>query len=147
MNKEVKKISALKEDDLLYDMTVDDDKEVTIEKAYDNYEEFGVAYEPSKIKKEEKSETVLEEEKKTSLDDIIKNNNALKEEEPVYTRMESKVDEDYGEEIMSEVSNIEEVEESDDIKVPSRQEKKKDTKVDDDFFKLIDSMYKERADD
>lgn len=45
--KEVKKISALKEDDLLYDMTVDSDLEnVTIERAYDNYEEFGVAYEP-----------------------------------------------------------------------------------------------------
>ena len=47
--KEVKKISSLKEDDLLYDMTVDDTEDVTIEKAYDNYEEFGVAYEPEKV--------------------------------------------------------------------------------------------------
>ena len=33
--------------------------------------------------------------------------------------------------------------------IPSRSEKKKDkdTKVDDDFFELIDSMYKERTDD
>ena len=31
--------------------------------------------------------------------------------------------------------------------IPSRQEKKKEGKVDEDFFQLIDSMYKERVDD
>ena len=31
--------------------------------------------------------------------------------------------------------------------VPSRSEKKNDGKVDEDFFELIDSMYKERTDD
>ena len=32
-------------------------------------------------------------------------------------------------------------------KIPSRQENKKEHKVDEDFFKLIDSMYKERIDE
>ena len=138
--KEVKKISALKEDDLLYDMMVDEDKDVTIEKAYDNYEEFGVAYEPKLVKKEAIPETSEEvgETTKTSLDDIIKNNNALKEEETPYTRMDTKV-----EEILPEVIKEEEEEKE----IPSRTEKKKETKVDDDFFELIDSMYKERTDD
>ena len=141
--KEVKKISALKEDDLLYDMTVDDDKEVTIENAYENYREFGVAYEPKVQKKEEVSEEKEEIINKTSLDDIIKNNNELKEEKLVYTKMDDKIDDDeVVEEVMPEVIS-EEKEEN----VPSRQEKKKETKVDDDFFKLIDSMYKERTDD
>ena len=74
--KEVRKISALKEDDLLYDMTVDNNKDVTIEKAYDDYQEFGVAYEPKIEKKnvvhdeqeidnlEEKVETLTDYEKK-----------------------------------------------------------------------------------
>lgn len=135
--KEVKKISALKEDDLLYDMTVDEDKEVTIEKAYDNYEEFGVAYEPKPVRKTPEVQEPEETTSTTSLDDIIKNNNALKEEMP-YTRMDEKVEEDVTEEVVPEV--IEE-------EIPSRSEKKKDAKVDDDFFELIDSMYKERTDD
>ena len=136
--KEVKKISALKEDDLLYDMMVDEEKEVTIEKAYDNYEEFGVAYEPKLAKKDVVSDDTSEDEEanKTSLDDIIKNNNALKEETP-YTKMESKI-----EEVVPEV-----IKEDEEKEIPSRTEKKKETKVDDDFFELIDSMYKERTDD
>ena len=151
--KEVKKISALKEDDLLYDMTVDEDKDVTIEKAYDNYEEFGVAYEPKParktpvIKEEEKEEVV----NTTSLEDIIKNNNALKEE---FKAVEEKVDEvkemleEEKEEIVPEVAPLEKEEEEEKTEeVPSRSEKKKETKVDDDFFELIDSMYKERTDD
>ena len=142
--KEVKKISALKEDDLLYDMMVDEDKDVTIEKAYDNYEEFGVAYEPKSAKKEVTPEVNDEEVSKTSLDDIIKNNNALKEEEIPYTRMESKVEEETDEvsEVVPEV-----IKEEEEKEIPSRTEKKKETKVDDDFFELIDSMYKERTDD
>lgn len=143
--KEVKKISALKEDDLLYDMTVDEDKDLTIEKAYDNYEEFGVAYEPKVVKKEEIPEEEEEDTTKTSLDDIIKNNNALKEEEIPYTRMEEKVDEDEIVEVSPEVIPAEKEEVKEEI--PSRTEKKKETKVDDDFFELIDSMYKERTDD
>lgn len=149
--KEVKKISALKEDDLLYDMTVDDEeKDVTIERAYDNYEEFGVAYEPKVNKKTLDVDTLEEEKEKeftSSLNDIIKDNNATKEELKIsYSRIDEKVDNNEIEEknVVPEV--IKEIE-SNDEDFPSRQEKKKETKVDDDFFKLIDSMYKERIDD
>lgn len=147
--KEVKKISTLKEGDLLYDMTVDDeDKDVTIERAYDNYEEFGVAYEPKVIKKMPDIETPEEEKVVTSsLNDIIKDNNATKEELKIsYSRIDEKVDADELEEknVVPEVVKETEVKSED---VPSRQEKKKETKVDDDFFELIDSMYKERTDD
>ena len=149
--KEVKKISALKEDDLLYDMTVDDeDKDVTIERAYDNYEEFGVAYEPKVIKKMPDVDTPDDEEEKnvtSSLNDIIKDNNATKEEFKIsYTRIDEKVDDDEVEE-KNVVPEVIKESESNDEDLPSRQEKKKETKVDDDFFKLIDSMYKERIDD
>ena len=145
--KEVKKISSLSEDDLLYDMTVDDDndKDVTLEKAYDNYQEFGVAYEPKTVKKEVhvdvEEELVLPKE----LGNIIKDNdNKETEEKPTYVKMESKIDED--EELTEEETK--EIEERNDIEdIPTREEKKKETKVDDDFFKLIDSMYKERTDD
>ena len=127
--KEVKKISALKEDDLLYDMTVDSEKDVTIEKAYDNYKEFGVAYEPEK----HHEELVSSEEAIEEVTEPIINNNVIEEEKIT--------------------SHDEEVIE----KIPSRQEKnaniedkdkmKKETKVDEDFFELIDSMYKERSDE
>ena len=149
--KEVKKISALKEGDLLYDMTVDDeDKDVTIERAYDNYEEFGVAYEPKVIKKMPDVDTPDDEEEKnvtSSLNDIIKDNNATKEEFKIsYTRIDEKVDDDEVEE-KNVVPEVIKESESNDEDLPSRQEKKKETEVDDDFFKLIDSMYKERIDD
>ena len=149
--KEVKKISALREDDLLYDMTVDEDKEVTIEKAYDNYEEFGVAYEPKPKKKAPVKEEP--EEEKISLEDIIKTNNELKEPEITYTKEEDKEElpveevEEETKEVIPEVIPEEEHEEEEVVEVPSRQEKKKEAKVDDDFFELIDSMYKERVDD
>lgn len=123
--KEVKRISNLKEDDLLYDMTVDDSAPVTIEKAYDNYEEFGVAYEV--------------ERNEGPKDDLIVNHNV---EEATASKIEIK-------EKPSELSNEE---------LPSREEKNKvvnnevksnavNGKVDDDFFELIDSMYKERVDE
>lgn len=123
--KEVKRISSIKEDGLLYDMMVDDedDGDVTIEKAYDNYEEFGVAYEP-KVEPR-----------------INNNNNQIIEEKEV-------------EEVNVEDLKLdtEKVEEKDEVieEVPSRSKKneeKKETKVDADFFELIDSMYKERSDD
>ena len=143
--KEVKKISALKEGDLLYDMTVDEpnNNEVTIEKAYDNYEEFGVAYEP-------KRKVITEEEKdNNSFNDIIKDNN--KQEEDNLLKIISKVEEKKEEitVIANKEENKNEVieEEPQNDNVPSREEKKKDVKVDDDFFELIDSMYKERTDD
>ena len=150
--KEVQKINALKEGDLLYDMTVEDDKDLTIEKAYDNYEEFGVAYEPKPTKKvvipEEEED---EETPKVSLEEIIKNNNDLKEDIP-YTRMDEKIDETA--EVVEAVPEVapkpevkEEIKEEVKEEIPSRTGKKKEAKVDDDFFELIDSMYKERTDD
>ena len=117
--KEVKKISSLKEDDLLYDMTVDDTEDVTIEKEYDNYEEFGVAYEPK-----EKAPEVHE------VNTVINNNSnndIVKEEEKVQF-------EDIPEEVPSRSNKNSHTEEKED-------------KVDADFFELIDSMYKERSDE
>lgn len=84
--KEVKKISALKEDDLLYDMTVDSELEdVTIERAYDNYEEFGVAYEP-KINNTNEEKTDI----KDNNDEIINVEEEKEEEEVVPTRQQFK---------------------------------------------------------
>ena len=82
----------------------------------------------------------------------IKNNNALREEEITYTKIEDKIDEE--EEPVEVVPEVIEEEKNEEIKeevkeeeIPSRSEKKKEAKVDDDFFELIDSMYKERTDD
>lgn len=122
--KEAKKNNLISSDDLLYDMMVDDkqDEPVTIEKAYDNYEDFGVAYEPKKeIVKEIK-------------DDIVINDNT-----------EVKVAEKV--EIKEEDVDVHSISDEIEDKLPSRQEKKKDGKVDEDFFELIDSMYKERIDE
>lgn len=117
--KEVKKISSLKEDDLLYDMTVDDTEDVTIEKAYDNYEEFGVAYEPKeKVEEVHDVNTVINNNS---------NNDIVKEEEKVQF-------EDIPEEVPSRSNKNSHIEEKED-------------KVDVDFFELIDSMYKERSDE
>lgn len=117
--KEVKKISSLKEDDLLYDMTVDDAEDVTIEKAYDNYEEFGVAYEPKeKVEEVHDVNTVINNNS---------NNDIVKEEEKVQF-------EDIPEEVPSRSNKNSHIEEKED-------------KVDVDFFELIDSMYKERSDE
>ena len=154
--KEVKKISALSEDDLLYDMTVDDDeeKEVTLEKAYDDYEEFGVAYEP----KVEKKKLELDDTAEIKVDNIINDNNKVDEEEKVesFSMIKSKIDTEMlndGEEVkvLKDVDALRDKEEVNSKKekeeVPSRSDKKKETKVDEDFFELIDSMYKERVDE
>ncbi len=141
--KEVKKISALSEDDLLYDMTVDEDeknKEVTIEKAYDDYEEFGVAYEPKTNRKK-----VSEEEKETP---IINDNNETEDNNlNDFSSFKSKIETEV--EIVNDVDVVKNdepvLEEKEEV--PSRSEKKKDNKVDEDFFELIDSMYKERVDE
>ena len=132
--KEVKRINAISKDDLLYDMMVDDVKEeepVTIEKAYDNYEDFGVAYEPKK-------EMIKTADNAT----IINNNTEVHIAEKIEIEERKAEDNRVLEE--SPVNDTEE--ETLDFKVPSRQEKKKEGKVDDDFFELIDSMYKERID-
>ena len=135
--KEAKRISSLKEDDLLYDMTVEDNEPVTIEKAYDNYEEFGVAYEPTTNKKETKKE---------EKEEIVINNNTDKvepskveiKEEPKKVELPSREQKN---KLELEPSKEEDEEEEKDVI-----ELKKD-KVDDDFFDLIDSMYKERNDE
>lgn len=152
--KEVKKISALTEDDLLYDMTVEPEeeknKEVTLEKAYDDYEEFGVAYEPTN-----KSKVQIEEEVKE--EPVVINNNDNNEEEKLnnFTAFKSKIEKEEVE-IINNVDVVPERKstfEQDKIvtkeveKVPTRSEKKADSKVDEDFFELIDSMYKERVDE
>ena len=140
--KEVKKISALSEDDLLYDMTVDDDKEkeVTIEKAYDDYEEFGVAYEP----KVEKIKYDIDDTTEIELDNITKSDSSDSKEKESFSSLELRLNDEKEEkkDFKLNLDKDEEVKE-----VPSRTEKKKEEKVDEDFFELIDSMYKERVDD
>jgi len=125
--KEVKRISSLKEDDLLYEMTVDENTPVTIEKAYDNYKEFGVAYE-------------MEKKEKTP-DNLIVNHN---EEPATVEKIEIKEvaeEENHQEDLLPsrEEKNKEVVEEVNKDVVSK--------KVDADFFELIDSMYKERVDE
>lgn len=127
--KEAKKSGILNSDNLLYDMMVDDtdkeiDNEVTLEKAIDNYEDYGVAYEPKK-------DVSINVENTT----IINNNNT---DVSIGEEIEIK-------DIQDEKNNVDSLSETKNI--PSRTEMKKDEKVDDDFFKLIDSMYKERIDD
>ena len=126
--KEAKRINSLKEDDLLYDMTVEENEPVTIEKAYDNYEEFGVAYEPEDKKK-----------------DLIVDHN---DEEPVASKIEFK--EEPKKDVLPSREQKNKVElETLDKEEPEEKatlDLKKD-KVDDDFFDLIDSMYKERNDE
>ena len=133
---EAKKNNTLHEGDILYDMTVDsNEEEVTIEKAYDNYEEFGVSYE-SKGKHEE--ETKNDEEDKI----IINNNNEDNTLEEEVKKDDFKIEKDKiddEEVIPTRSENHEDKEEE--------ESKKDDNKVDDDFFELIDSMYKERADE
>lgn len=120
--KEAKKSGIISTDNLLYDMMVDEEdkkeEEVTLEKAIDNYEDYGVAYEPKK-------DTNIEN------TTIINNNTEINIAEKI--EIEDKT------EVLEDLPN-EEI-------IPSRSDKKKDETVDDDFFKLIDSMYKERVDD
>ena len=135
--KEVKRISSISSDDLLYDMRVDEkiEEPLTIEKAYDNYEDFGVAYEP-------KRESVKSEDREMINNTTIINNNT---EVTIAEKIEIE------EKIIENRKNDEEVSHEvikDEIdKIPSRQENKKENKVDEDFFQLIDSMYKERIDE
>ena len=128
--KEVKRMSSISSDDLLYDMMVDDVKDnepVTIEKAYDNYEDFGVAYEPKR--------DVVNVDRETT---IINNNVEVNADEKI------EIEEVVEDSVRKVVPDYDEI---DGDKIPSRQEKKKDGKLDEDFFQLIDSMYKERIDE
>ena len=133
--KEVKRINSISSDDLLYDMLVEEEKTdepVTLEKAYDNYEDFGVAYEPKKeISKVENNTTIINNNTEINIAEKIEIEEEVKEVKQVEERKDIKTDYELEEE----------------VRVPSRQEKKKETKVDEDFFQLIDSMYKERIDE
>ena len=128
--KEAKRISSISSDDLLYDMMVDEEvkpeEPITIEKAYDNYEDFGVAYEPKKeIPKVENVTTIINNNTEVNIADKIE--------------IEEKILDKKEEVSHKEVPEVE--------SIPSRQEKKRESKVDEDFFQLIDSLYKERVDD
>ena len=119
--KEVKKISSLNEDDLLYDLTLDtpSKEELTIEKCYDNYEDFGVSYEKEDVK------DIIESEEKEEVN-IINNNEIDSVTEKISTK-----------ELYEEEKKIDE---------PVAIEKQ-EAKIEDDFFDLVDSMYKERNDE
>lgn len=130
--KEAKRIASISSDDLLYDMMVDEvsPEEVTIEKAYDNYEDFGVAYEPKKeIPKVENNTTIINNNTEVHIAEKIEIEEKHIEDNDVY-----------------EMNHNEELENKEEVKIPSREAKKKKDTVDDDFFELIDSMYKERID-
>lgn len=127
-----KKIEKLSEEDLLYNMTIDDevpskeevsqmDKDITIEEASENYDDFGVHYEVPPQRENRNNEVKIV-------------NHAL--EDVVVEKVEVK-----------EVSNEEKVletvkEEQKEVIVDSN--KNKDLELTDDLFNLIDSMYKER---
>ena len=120
--KEVKKISSLNADDLLYDLTLDtpSKEELTIEKCYDNYEDFGVSYEKEDVK------DIIESEEKEEVN-IINNNEIDSVSEKISTK-----------------ELYEEEEEKIDEPVAIE---KQEAKIEDDFFDLVDSMYKERDDE
>ena len=133
--KEAKRISEISSDDLLYDMLVDDepksDEPVTLEKAYDNYEDFGVAYEPRR-------ETPK-----------VENNTTIINNTEVHITEKIEIEEKTTDDVDKIKFNDIKAAELDDteLKLPSREEKTKEKSVvDDDFFELIDSMYKERID-
>lgn len=126
--KEVKKISSLKEDDLLYDLTLDTPpkEELTIEKCYDNYEDFGVSYEKEEVKitKEDIKNIVGSDEKEVN---IINSNEIENVSEKILTK---------------DLYENEEEKEDEPIAL-----EKQEAKIEDDFFDLVDSMYKERDDE
>ena len=132
--KEVKRMSSISSDDLLYDMLVDDEKvlePVTIEKAYDNYEDYGVAYEPKReVPKVENNTTIINNNTEITIAEKIEIEEEVKETKEVKRELEERS-----------------YELDEEPKIPSRQEKRKENKVDEDFFQLIDSMYKERIDE
>lgn len=121
-----KKIEKLSEEDLLYNMTIDDDKtekkndDITLGEASENYDDFGVAYEtpPSRSR----------------IDDEVKIVNHA-DEEVLVEKVEVK------EEIVDEVPLYKSTKED-----FSDEASKKDLELTDDLFNLIDSMYKERND-
>ena len=120
-----KKIERLSKEDLLYNMTIDDDenleeKEITVGEASENYDDFGVEYE-------------IPPQRSKSDDDVKIVNHA--DEEIVVEKVEVKEQEE-----VVERNAVKETE------VESLDKKAKDLELTDDLFNLIDSMYKERND-
>lgn len=133
-----KKIERLSKEDLLYNMTIDDEdevaknpsekvevkeeKDITLGEATENYDDFGVTYEipPQRSRKNEEVKIVNHAEEKVVAEKV-----EVKEQE----------------EIIKEKPKYEEP------KKESLDDKKtKDLELTDDLFNLIDSMYKERND-
>lgn len=132
-----KKIERLTKEDLLYNMTIDDEeetkeeiakekevkeeKDITLGEASENYYDFGVSYDvpPQRSRKNEDVKIV---------------NHA--EEKVVAEKVEVKEPEESVKKVVKE-----------EVKNESLEEKRsKDLELTDDLFNLIDSMYKERND-
>ena len=108
-------------------MTLDTPKEeLTIEKCYDNYEDFGVSYEKEEVKitKEDIKNIVGSDEKEVN---IINSNEIENVSEKILTK---------------DLYENEEEKEDEPIAL-----EKQEAKIEDDFFDLVDSMYKERDDE
>ena len=120
-----KKIERLSKEDLLYNMTLDDEKEehkdITVGEATENYDDFGVEYEipPQRTKMDDEVKIVNH-----SDEEVIGEKIEVKEQEEVLKNEE---------ELETEVESLDE-------------KKSKDLELTDDLFNLIDSMYKERND-
>lgn len=119
-----KKIEKLTEEDLLYNMTVDEeennieetsqmDKDITLGEARENYDDFGVEYEVPPQRELRKTQEVK-----------------------IVNHAEEKV-------VVEKVEVKEPVENK---KIVVEEDKSKDLELTDDLFNLIDSMYKERND-
>jgi len=121
-----KKIERLSKEDLLYNMTIEDEvvnenkKEITIEEATENYDDFGVEYEaPPKRSKDS-------------------------EEVKIVNHVDEEVEAEKIE--VKEPKEKEETHDEPEVKEESLEKKAKDLELTDDLFNLIDSMYKERND-
>lgn len=132
--KEVKRLEKLNEEELLYDMTVDSNTAIqkdeqpvpaitgdntTLEDAYDNYSDFGVVYESG-----------------NSSNDVIDTSNY---DESV--RIVNHTDNDSEPEKI-EIKDVQDNSSINDV-YRNKNGSNEDTKLTDDLFDLIDSMYKE----
>lgn len=121
-----KKIEKLTKEDLLYNMTIDEDEErvevasdnITLAEATENHDDFGVTYEipPRRSRSDDEVKIVNHAEEEVVGEQVVV------KETPV--------------EVKQEVTNNESLDEK----------KAKDLELTDDLFNLIDSMYKERND-
>ncbi len=150
--KEVKRVQKIEEDNLLKDI-LDDKEDISLERAAENYYDFGVAYEPPK-----RTEVNIDEIEININQDIkITDSN---EEEPVGEKIEvkEKITDSYEEEleeveqedndfeIIDLEKNKEEEEKPENKKEEKKKSKEEELELTDDLFNLIDSMYEERDD-